>query len=263
MNHHREGTGPPLVLIHGVGHSLRAWDPVLGRLARQFDVIACDSPGFGASVPLRHAGPPTIAAYTDAYEWFFAELGLDRPHVAGNSMGGAIGLELARRGAVRSVTALSPAGFWTPAERWYCQHSLGLIPAIPAPLLPAVHAALRTAPGRAVLLANLFARAGQQLDGDTAVATFDEARAAPALRGALAAFSLYRFQAPDEPFAVPTTVAWGNRDVLLPYWLQAPRARRELPFATHLTLGAGHVPMVDDPGAVAAVIEQTALAARV
>jgi len=49
INHHREGAGPTLVLLHGIGLHWQIWGPVIGRLARDFDVIACDSPGFGAS----------------------------------------------------------------------------------------------------------------------------------------------------------------------------------------------------------------------
>jgi pimeloyl-ACP methyl ester carboxylesterase len=96
INYHREGEGPPLVLLHGIGHHWQAWEPVIGRLAEDFDVIACDSPGFGRSSPLAKGIELSIPAYADAFEWFFAELGLERPHVAGNSMGGAIALELAR-----------------------------------------------------------------------------------------------------------------------------------------------------------------------
>ncbi len=47
----------------------------------------------------------------------FAELGLGAPHVAGSSLGGALALELGARSMVSSVTALAPAGFWTPLER--------------------------------------------------------------------------------------------------------------------------------------------------
>ena len=50
------------------------------------------------------------------------------------------------------------------------------------------------------------------------------------------------------------TIAWGARDLLLPYRLQAPRARRMLPWATHVTLDAGHVPFFDAPHAVASLI---------
>ncbi|MEV8515601.1 alpha/beta fold hydrolase [Dactylosporangium sp. NPDC051484] len=110
----RSGSGEPLVLIHGIGHHWRAWEPVIGPLSRHHDVIALDLPGFGRS-PASEAnrGMPTAVA---ALGEFFAGLGLDRPHVAGNSLGGAIALELAAAGLARSVTALAPAGFGTAAQ---------------------------------------------------------------------------------------------------------------------------------------------------
>ncbi|HEY1450869.1 MAG TPA: alpha/beta fold hydrolase, partial [Solirubrobacteraceae bacterium] len=102
INFHREGSGPPLVLLHGIGLSWQIWRPMIALLRDRFDVIACDSPGFGDSPPLPAGVKPTIPAYADAFAAFFVELGVERPHVSGNSMGGAIGLELARRSAVAS-----------------------------------------------------------------------------------------------------------------------------------------------------------------
>jgi len=253
VNHHREGAGPPLVLIHGIGHHWQAWRPIIDRLRGEFDVIACDSPGFGRSAPLPVEVEPTVSAYADAFAAWFAEQGLDRPHVAGNSMGGAIGLELARRGAVRSVAALSPAGFWTAAERRYCQRSLGALGAMPAPLRPGVVALARTVPGRVALFSQLYGHPAR-LPADEAQATLEDAWAAPAFARALRAFDLYRFAGGDALRGVPVTVAWGRKDRLLPYALQAPRARAELPWARHLALGAGHVPFFDDPDAVAEVV---------
>jgi len=52
LNHARRGSGPPLVLLHGIGHHWRAWDPVLARLAARHDVIAANLPGFGKAPPL-------------------------------------------------------------------------------------------------------------------------------------------------------------------------------------------------------------------
>ena len=108
LNYERRGAGPPLVLLHGIGHRWQAWEPVLDRLAAKHDVIAVDLPGFGKSAPLD--GPSGIAEIAAALTAFFGQLGLDRPHVAGNSLGGAIALELAAGGHVSSATALSPAG---------------------------------------------------------------------------------------------------------------------------------------------------------
>ena len=257
INYHRTGSGPPLVLLHGVGHHWQAWEPVIERLATELEVIACDTPGFGRSAPLPAGIKPTIPAYVDAFEWFFAELGLERPHVAGNSMGGGLALELARAGAASSATAFSPIGFWTSAEVRYCRLSLMLLALTPAPLRTPVAALARTELGRRVLFSQIVGYP-ERLPADEAVATLRDAWAAPALQGTLAAFSEYSFHSPQQLRSTPVTIAWGNRDWLLPYHLQAPRARAMLPWAEHVTLGAGHVPFYDDPAACAEVIRHCA-----
>jgi pimeloyl-ACP methyl ester carboxylesterase len=230
---------------------------VIDLLASEFDVIACDSPGFGRSAPLPSAMEPTINSYADAFEWFMAELGLERPHVAGNSMGGAIGLELARRRAVASVTALSPAGFWNTAERRFCQVSLSALANTPKAARPALERAARTRSGRIALFSQTFGYPAR-LPAEEAVATLRDAWASPAFAGALKSFDSYTFDKPEQLRQTPMTIAWGQRDRLLPYRLQAPRARAMMPWANHVTLGAGHVPYYDDPPAVAAAIRATA-----
>jgi len=259
INHHREGAGEPLVLIHGIGHHWQAWAPVIPELAREFDVLACDSPGFARSPELPAGTPATVASYAEAFAAWFADRGLDRPHVAGNSMGGAIALELARLGVVRSAHAVSPAGFWSPGERRYAQLLLGTLTGIPAALRPAVAAAARTAAGRVALAGTLYGRAWRT-PADEAVRTLQDAWGAPAFAAALRGFDEYDFADGDElPGDVPVTVSWGSRDLLLPYWTQAPRARAALPQARHVTLsGCGHVPFTDDPGLCAAVIRRAA-----
>lgn len=256
MHHFRQGSGDPLVLIHGVGHHWQAWRPVI-ELLGDVDVIATDSPGFGRSPALPAGVEPTVWAYVDAFEAFFAEQGLDHPHVAGNSMGGAIALELARRGAVRSATALSPAGFWTPGELRYTQLSLGALAGMPRPLRPAVLKAAGTRAGRAALLAQLVKRPGD-VPPDEATSTLHDAWAAPAFAGALKAFDTYEFTAGNELDGATVSVGWGDADRLLPYGRQAPRARAALPHARHVTLDAGHLPFTDCPDAVAALIRDTA-----
>lgn len=118
----RRGSGEPLVLVHGIGSQWRIWEPVLDALAADFDVIALDLPGFGRTP---HDGTgPTVTDQAQRVAAFCTELGLERPHVAGNSMGGGIVLELARMGAVASATAVSPVGFWTGRELAFAQRSL-------------------------------------------------------------------------------------------------------------------------------------------
>jgi pimeloyl-ACP methyl ester carboxylesterase len=254
----REGAGAPLVLLHGIGHHRQAWRPVMDHLAGEFDVLACDSPGFGASPPLPAGTVPTIPAYADAFAAFFAAQGLDRPHVAGNSMGGAIALELARRGVVRSAAAFAPAGFWTPRERRFCRASLLASARLPAAARPAMLALVGSGPGRSVALAQ-YCRWPARMPAGEARSMLRDAWAAPAFGPALDAFDHYTFSAPGElRGGVPLTVAWGDRDRLLPFARQAPRARRMLPWARHVTLGAGHLPYTDDPGAVAATVRLSA-----
>jgi pimeloyl-ACP methyl ester carboxylesterase len=96
VGYERAGDGPPLVLLHGyVGDGPTTWRRQLDALADDFTVIAWDAPGAG-----RSADPPEtfgIAGYADCLAGFIAELGLDRPHVAGLSFGGILAVELSRR----------------------------------------------------------------------------------------------------------------------------------------------------------------------
>jgi pimeloyl-ACP methyl ester carboxylesterase len=259
INHHREGAGAPLVLLHGIGLSWQIWQPVIGPLSREFDVIACDSPGFGDSPPLAGEINPTVPAYARRFAEFFGELGIERPHIAGNSMGGAIGLELARHGAARSVCAISPAGFWTAPERVFCQASLGALASFPRALQRALLAFAGTRAGRTALFWQTFGRPAL-LPRDEPARILRGAWASPALAPALAAFSDYDFDRPEQLDPdLPLTVGWGVHDRLLTYRTQAPRAQSMLPRARHVALGAGHVPMFDDPAAVAELIRSSAI----
>ena len=129
-------------------------------------------------------------------------------------MGGAIALELARRGAVASATGISPAGFWNARELAFAQHSLRASRAIVRRLRPAVPALSRTAAGRVALFSQIYGRPWRLPPAD-AVATIDAFLAAPAFDSALDGFGPYRFGAGDELRGVPVTIAWGTRDALL------------------------------------------------
>ena len=103
-------TAPALLLVHGVGAARLVWAPVLAPLAARYQVVVVDLPGHGASAPLGHgadAGCPALAA---TLAQVLARLGVERPHVVGNSLGGWVALELAADGTAASVTALAPAG---------------------------------------------------------------------------------------------------------------------------------------------------------
>jgi pimeloyl-ACP methyl ester carboxylesterase len=253
LNHHRAGTGEPLVLIHGIASRWQVWNPVLPRLELERDVIALDLPGFGASPMMPHDEPPSIGALADAVIELFDELGLERPHVGGNSLGGWLSLELAKRGVVRSATALSPAGFFRNAfELRYTAISLKATIAA-AKLLRSVAPALLAAPaGRIAVLGQVFGHPSR-LPPDDAVGTVRAAADAPGFAETLSALMGNGFGG-GGAINVPVTVAWGERDhLLLPR--QAARAEQLLPQARHRWLyDCGHVPTYDDPEQVARVL---------
>jgi len=252
LSYSREGRGEPLLLLHGVGHHWQAWDPVIPALAAERDVIAVDLPGFGASSALPDGLPHDLSSVNVVLRAACEALGIDRPHVAGNSLGGLLALELGRLGLVRSVTALSPAGFWSPAERVYAFAVLMMMRQLAQRTpLPMIERLARPAFGRAMLMSAVYARPGRR----SAEAVVAEARALGSAQGfhdTLRSGRTVRFTQ-DVP-GVPVTLAWGTRDrLLLPR--QADRAKSIIPGARWVSLpGCGHVPMNDDPALVARVL---------
>jgi hypothetical protein len=180
------------------------------------------------------------------------ELGLDQPHVAGNSLGGRLALELAVAGRASSVTAFSPAGFWrTDRELSYARAVNKVMQVggeLARPIAPVVS---RSIAGRALIYAEIVSRPSrvtpQQATGD--LEAFLKARAA--MNAILAAATPFTGTIPG---AVPVTIAWGTRDRLLRP-RQAFVAKGRLPHARIIRLaGCGHVPMTDDPVLVADVL---------
>ncbi|MEW1697300.1 alpha/beta fold hydrolase [Streptomyces sp. NPDC093249] len=252
LTYERRGAGEPLLLLHGIGHHWQAWEPVLGVLAADRDVIAVDLPGFGASDALPEGCAYDLGTVGRVLDAFAGALGVERPHVAGNSLGGLLALHLGREGRARSVTALSPAGFWSEGERHYAFAALramrGAARSLPVPLIDRLS---RTAAGRTVLTSTVYARPGRRSAGAVRAETL-ALRGAPGFALTLAAGRDVVFG--DDVPGVPVTVAWGTRDRLLPP-RQGVRAKRTLPRARLVRLpGCGHVPMNDDPALVARVL---------
>ncbi|GID97068.1 alpha/beta fold hydrolase [Amorphoplanes digitatis] len=254
LAHERRGSGPVLVLIHGLGSRRQVWEPIVGALARHREVIALDLPGFGESPawepPRPGLAPGSVDHLADLVADFLAGLGVESPELAGNSLGGGIALELGRRGLARSVTAFAPVGFWGPAGRRWCQAVLGGSRALSTALSPALPRIVATRPGRAALCSIFYGRPGRV----SAVDCLDSARAlsaAPGFAAARRAFGVWRLPVGADPAglsAIPVTIAWGTRDLVLPHRRQARRALEELPDARHVLLpGCGHLPFADDP----------------
>ncbi|MFH8726984.1 alpha/beta fold hydrolase [Streptomyces termitum] len=252
LAYERRGRGEPLLLLHGIGHHWQAWEPVLDILATERDVVAVDLPGFGASDGLPQDCAYDLATVVPVLTAFCAAVGIDRPHVAGNSLGGLLALQLGSEKTVRSVTALSPAGFWSESERRYAFGTLramrGAALSLPVPLIDRLS---RTPAGRTVLTSTIYARPGRRSPEAVAAETL-ALREATGFHQTLAAGRSVLFRS-DIP-SLPVTVAWGTRDRLL-LRRQGVRAKRVLPDARLVRLpGCGHVPMNDDPALVARVL---------
>lgn len=252
LSHKRSGRGEPLLLLHGIGHHRQAWDPVVDILATEREVIAVDLPGFGASPALPDGLPHDLPTMNAALGALCAELEIGRPHVAGNSLGGLLALEMGRAGLARSVTALSPAGFWTQAERRYAFGVLIAMRRLAERMpLPLVERLARSAAGRAALTSTIYARPGRRAP-EAVVAETLALAGAPAFAETLRAGTTVRFT--DDVPGIPVTVAWGAKDrLLIPR--QGVRAKQMIPRARLVRLpGCGHVPMNDDPALVARVL---------
>ncbi len=246
------GRGEPLLLLHGIGHHRQAWDPVVDILATEREVIAVDLPGFGASPALPDGLDHDLPAMTAALGGLCEALELDRPHVAGNSLGGLLALEMGRARLVRSVTALSPPGFWTQAERRYAFTVLSAMRGIAGRMpVRVVEGLARSAVGRTVLTSTIYARPGRRTPEAVVAETRALAEATGFARTLRAGGSV---QFTEDVRGVPVTVAWGARDRLL-VPRQGVRAKQIIPRARLVRLpGCGHVPMNDDPALVARVL---------
>lgn len=247
MHHRRYGSGSPLVLIHGLGGELCVWDPVLDDLAAAFDVIAVDLPGFGRSDPLD--GTPSPAALARAVAAVLDELGIDTAHVAGNSLGGWVALELAALGRARSVTALCPAGLWSaPLGDGEVR---GQGQRLAARLRPLIPLALLVPKVRRLVLTPFVAHPDRvpYRDAWRMVSSYARATAYAATNAAMRAD---HFRAADR-VDVPVTLAFGDRDRLIRPARTAIRGAQ-----TVMLRDCGHIPMFDDPARVREVIAATA-----
>jgi pimeloyl-ACP methyl ester carboxylesterase len=262
LSYERRGAGQPLVLIHGIGSHWQVWSPVLDTLAEHRDVIALDLPGFGASPktgPGGSPGPGDVPRLADQVTAFLDRLGIENPELGGSSLGGGVALELGRRGRARSVTAFAPVGFWRTPGRLWCQSVVTAARAGARSLAPALPAVMSSRAGRSAFCSPFYARPGQLAAAD-ALAAARALAEAPGFAQARDAFTrLPRWTADDVGALdrIPVTIAWGTRDVVLPY-RQSRRARAVLPTARHIRLpGCGHLPFGDDPAQCAAIMLRT------
>ena len=228
----------PVLLVHGFGGDLNSWMFTLPLLAERRRAVALDLPGHGSADKDVGAGDADMfaAAVADA----IAELELDRVHLVGHSMGGAIALGVAARrpDAIASLSLIATAGlgpeingafidaFIRAGRRREAQEALAMLVHDPALV------------SRAMIEETLRYK---RLDGVAAVldtiarAWFPGGRQAIDLRPALGAL------------AVPVQLIWGRDDRIIPCAHAKALADR---VQVHIIEAAGHLPHMEKSGEV-------------
>jgi pimeloyl-ACP methyl ester carboxylesterase len=246
---HRGGSGPPLVLLHGFTDTWRTWELVLAELERHHDVLAPTLLGHAGGPPVE--GAITAASIPDAVERAMDAAGFATAHIAGNSLGGFVALQLAARGRAESVVALAPAGGWgTEDQSW--RETMEYFESMhegSKAAAPHAEALVATPEGRRrvteLTVANFEHIPAELLVHQilgVAACTAAKPMIDYALREGYGELDAARI-------ACPVRVVWGTDDRLLPWPSAAARFRDDwLPHADWVELdGIGHAPQLDVP----------------
>jgi pimeloyl-ACP methyl ester carboxylesterase len=234
-----------------MGMSHAAWNPVTPRLSLTRTVIAFDIAGFGATPPLSGGLVPTIAHLVDALERSICGLGIRVPvDIAGNSLGGTMALEAAKRGLARSVVAISPAGLWSAHPPLHLKYTFGSLRfgVTTSPRL--LKTMVRNPVLREIVLSVPLSVGSHRMPAGDAIGSFDDLASASAFE---ATFENTKTPFSGRDITVPVTVAFGTRDWII---TRGSRRRDGLPPHTHWVTkpGWGHVPMWVDPVGVTQLI---------
>ena len=251
------GAGPSLILLHGIGMSHAAWNPVMGYLSQTRRVIAFDIAGFGSTPPLPQGTPPSVPNLVDGLDRSVRALGLQLPiDIAGNSLGGYMALEAAKRGMARSVVAISPAGLWKTNPPPHVKTLFACLRSSAKHFPNVLKTLLRNPAMRELAFAVPLSVGSRRMTADDATRVIDDLTATAAFEET---FEQTRSPFSGRDITTPVTVAFGTRDWVLP---GPSRCRSGLPpHARWIDVGGwGHVPMWADPiGVSQLILESTAV----
>jgi pimeloyl-ACP methyl ester carboxylesterase len=243
-----------LVLLHGILMSGNAWQDVVPLLSSYHQVYTPTAAGHRGGPPVQRR-PATISDLVDAAEHYLHERGLERPHLAGHSLGGWMAIELARRGRAATVCALAPAGFWSPGGSAQSQAKVRKLVAMgrfARPVRPVAALAMKSATVRRLGLRNGACHA-DRITAAQSLELLDDIIGCTVNVDDLVGSS--EPIAPLNPLPCPVTIAWSENDAIAPVSAWDKIARERVPQASFTILpGVGHVPMIDDPDLVARTI---------
>jgi pimeloyl-ACP methyl ester carboxylesterase len=255
------GSGPLLVLVHGITNSSASWQPVLAQLGRRFEIVAPDLLGHGDSAKPR--GDYSLGASASLLRDLIVALGHERATLVGHSLGGGIAMQFAYQfpERIERLVLVSSGGLGrevTPLLRAATLPGSELV----LPLLasrPVVGAG--AAIGRGLNRIGIRAGAGlvEIATGFASLHDVETRRAFVHTARSVIDFGGQRIDATDKLYlakAVPTLLVWGDRDPVIPA-RHGIRAHEQMP-GSRLAIfeGAGHFPHHDEPlGFTAAVTE--------
>lgn len=253
---HETGCGRPLVLLHGIGMSHAAWNAVTPHLAPTRRVIAFDIAGFGATPRLPRGTAPTIPHLADGLAQALLAIGIDGPvDIAGNSLGGTLALEAARRGIARTVVALSPAGLWRTHDAVHVKYVFKALRLMAAHIPRAMKMIMRVPALREAALAVPISIGSRHMPAIDARRAVDDLAIATGFEDT---FDNTRRPFIAHDITAPVTVVFGDYDWIL---TGGSRCRSALPPHTRWIEkhGWGHVPMWIDPTGVAQLILEASM----
>jgi pimeloyl-ACP methyl ester carboxylesterase len=244
---------PPVVLLHGATASARVWDPVLPMLGARRRVFTPTLAGHHGGPALPTGSGKIVDKIVDATCRQLDEAAIDRAHLVGNSLGGWVALELARRKRAQSVLALSPAGAWRSSRdlRRMLMLFRGAAALTRARKLPelAAHKHVRR------ILLRLMAERADRMTPQQVTYAFDDIVGCTVLTELLDGASDNGSIKPIADVGCRVRIAWGVNDRMLPFMRYGAPMLAAVPMAEFGFLwGVGHVPMIDDPVLVANTI---------
>lgn len=244
------------VLFHGATSSRRAWDEVIPAIKSDCRILAPTLPGHFGGRPLQTEPAHVVDGIVDDMCAYLDGLGIGQAHLVGNSLGGWVALELARRGRAKSVLALSPAGAWrNPRDlrRLLTIFQLGAVGAQHTNLVSVLirHPKMRRAFMRPVT------EHGDRMSTSQVEAVLEDMAGCAVLTNLLAGARQRGPIAPFDRLDCPVRIAWGVEDKTLPFMRYGVPMAAALPGAElRMVPGVGHVPMIDDPLLVARMISE-------